>query len=241
MIALLLAASALAHPAADAHGIPSCDDLPTLLRVAQAFTEELRFDDAAAAIHRADACGADPADTHLATGVLHLHAGRPDLALPHLDAAVQRRPGPPARIWRAQALEALGRDGDAADDRLVALAQVDPPSPDLLLGAARALAAADRVDEALRTVDRGLAALGPVPGLTRSAITLAARRSTPEALARLDGLPRTVPWLLLRAEVLARSNRASEARAALDEAAGLARTERHVDAIDAALRALPPP
>lgn len=228
MLWLLLTHLALAHPGADAHAHRGCDDIPAVLRHAQALTTEDRFDEAKAAIAQAVRCGADPTDTDLATATLLLTTGRPADALPVLDRAVNRRPTPPVMIARADALEALGRHAEAAADRLDAIQRADrvQPGPDLWVGAARALAAAGRPTEALATVDRGLQATGPVPALVRAGVELAERTDPDEALRRLDGVPRSPVWLELRGEVLARAGRVAEARAVLEEALAEMRSGR---------------
>lgn len=241
----LLLATALGHPGADGHHADDCRDVPAILRYAQALVTDGRFEEAQAAVATAAACGADPAETDLAAGSAWLAAGEAERALPLLDAAARRQPGPPTLIARAEALEAVGRHADAAEDRLAALAIVSAAAPDLWLAAARSLSAAGRPDEALAVIDRGIEATGPVAALVRAGVAL----SEPEAaLRRLDAVPATPAWLELRAEVLLRAGRAEEARDTLEQALAAARSARpsrrateQVEALQAALARLEAP
>jgi predicted negative regulator of RcsB-dependent stress response len=100
---------------------------------------------------------------------------------------------------------------------------------------AQALASAGdgHVAEALRSLDEGVAELGPVVTLQLLAIELELRRKTYDAaLARLDAVaaqsPRKETWLERRGQILASAGRAAEAG------------EAFVAAL-AAVEALPPP
>jgi len=120
-------------------------------------------------------------------------AERPAEALAAIDRSLGRRPGAAAdRILRASILVRLGRPLDAAADFTRGIDSGDPsvpPSPDLYLERARALATDPRhLVEAIRGLDEGIDRLGPVPGLRLLADELerrAGRREVaPERAAR---------------------------------------------------------
>ncbi len=84
---------------------------------------------------------------------------------------------------------------------------------------ARALAAADRIDETLATLDEGSRRLGSVVTLELAATELEVSRARYDAaLTRMDRLAATAPrkeqWLLQRREILERAGRPAEAREA---------------------------
>jgi tetratricopeptide (TPR) repeat protein len=132
---------------------------------------------------------------------------------------------PRAHVARARALAGLGDWAGAADELGKAIESQPVPIPDLHLEHARALARAHPgdPDPALHSLDRALAALGPVVALEQEALTLeleAARYDA--ALARLDRLAarsaRPESWLVRRGDVLERAGRHLEARAAYSAA-----------------------
>jgi len=168
----------------------------------------------------------------LSRGTLLLEEGKPGRAVAVLDRYLERRPGDPVGLrMRARARRALGMPLEAAEDLRQAIAAIDPPrrEPDDFLDRARALAAAgpDHLDEAIRALDEGMAALGPIVSLQIPAIDFCLQAGHfEEALQRVDvlaaGAGRREAWLAKRGEILERAGREAEAR----------------DAYAAALRAL---
>ena len=77
----------------------------------------------------------------------------------------------------------------------------------------------DAIEQALRSLDEGLARLGPIVTLELEAIDLELRLNRHDAaLARLDGItaraPRKDSWLARRGAILERAGRPDQARAA---------------------------
>jgi tetratricopeptide (TPR) repeat protein len=126
-----------------------------------------------------------------------------------------------AHSLHAEVLLGLGRQREAADAYARALRL--RPNAGLYLARARTLAGAGEADEALASLDRASATLGPVPSLGLYAIELElAERRFDAALARLErlhaGSARRDDWLVSRAAILERAGRTGEARASYGEA-----------------------
>jgi tetratricopeptide (TPR) repeat protein len=120
---------------------------------------------------------------------------------------------------RARALLELDRPIEAAREYDAAIRDRAVASPDAYLDRARALASAGdaHLGEAVRGLDEGIAALGPILSLEREAIELDARRgSIDSALSRVDRilarLSRRETWLALRGDLLVRFGRDREAQ-----------------------------
>jgi predicted Zn-dependent protease len=171
--------------------------------------------------------GLDAVD--LGFGRLHLDAGQPARAIESLDPFLKKHPDHASALTlKARALSQLGRNLDAAREFTRAIEAHRPPAspdPDLYLERARALAAAPqpRLEDALRGLDEGLRALGPVVGLGFYAIDLESRLGRfNAALQRLDRLatlsPRKESYLVRRASLLEGAARPDEAREAYEAA-----------------------
>jgi len=124
-----------------------------------------------------------------------------------------------ARVVRARAYAQLGRRQEAAADFTSAL--VVRPQPELYIERAKALEGPgrDALGQALRSLDDGLARLGPIVTLELEAIDLELRLNRYDgALARLDGITaraaRKDTWLARRGTILERAGRHEAARAA---------------------------
>lgn len=165
----------------------------------------------------------------LCLGTLRLDEGKPRRALPSLDRFLAAHPDH-AEAWllRGRALARLGRNLEAAQDFTRGLAAFRPPQlpqPESFIERARALAAAgaDHVEEAVRGLDEGMAALGPIVSLQLVAIDLQVGSGRyAAALERLDSMaarsPRKDVWLANRGSILESAQRRDEARAAYAEA-----------------------
>ncbi len=159
-----------------------------------------------------------PALPRLATlrGALALATGHAAEAKTYLDLALSRAPDDlEAFILRARTHAALGARTAARRDYDAALAHATAPAPDLFLERAALLPA----DEAIRSLDEGVARLGSVVTLHLRALALEESLGRIDAAAaRLEQLAaqseRSDSWLKRRGDLLARAGRMIEARAA---------------------------
>lgn len=153
---------------------------------------------------------------------MHLDAGQPEEARRSADRFLARQPNHiQALLTRARALVNLGERLRAADDftRAIELCRApERPLPEYYLERAQALAdeGGERVDEALRGLDEGIARLGPVITLELSAIELQLETKRYDgALRRVDAIlarwPRKELWLEKRGEILEEAGRVSDA------------------------------
>jgi len=159
---------------------------------------------------------------------LFLDMGYPRAAQTVIEARLRTHPeSGPLRLLRSEALAARGESTAAVAELDRFLATSEAPEPDHFLARARLVAGAqpDRAaaERALSGLDEGLERLGPLPSLQLVAIDLELARGTPErALERLDALAagsdRKESWLVRRADILATTGRAQEARAAYEDA-----------------------
>lgn len=206
-----------------------------ILRRAELYREHGQWPQADADYDRAGRLAPDNPAIGLGRGKLYLAMGKPDAARASLDRVLDAQPAHvDALATRAQALQALGEHDAAAADFARAIAIASSPEPDFYLGRAHALSAASpaRDDEALASLDEGLARLGKLPTLSLAAIELQARRGEfDDALQRLDklreGQARQEAWLERRGDILKAAGRPDEAMQAWRDAM-------------AALDALPP-
>lgn len=144
-------------------------------------------------------------------------AGEAKAALDRFLAAHPRNPQ--ALVFRARALELLGKPDACLADFRAALAASTHPEPDLFQEAAEALAFRGHRGEAVRVLAAGIAKLGPVPSLVLEAMSLEIGTGQFDAaLSRVDAMqksaPRPEPWMAKRASVLEQAGRRAEARAA---------------------------
>jgi tetratricopeptide (TPR) repeat protein len=165
----------------------------------------------------------DPAfaEADLGRGKAHFEAGRFTASRAALERFLAKRPDHvDARLSLARVCVRLGLPGEADAEFARAIRLVDRPKPDLYFERAKALAAAGRLDAAVRAIDEGIARLGPLAALEDLGIALERRRGNYEgALARLDrlgaGRERRETLLALRGQILAEAGRPAEARASL--------------------------
>lgn len=157
-----------------------------------------------------------------ARGALELAAGRPVAARALLDEAVaQDSLDVTALVLRARAHRALEARTAAITDLDAALALLAAPPPELLLERAALLPPA----AAIRSLDDGIALLGPVVTLHLRAVALEESLGRiNDAAARFSRLAaeseRPEGWHKRRGDLLARAGRAAEARAAYAAALG---------------------
>ena len=156
----------------------------------------------------------------VARGNLELATRRPAEARQFLDAALRQNPrDAEALILRARAHVALKDTGAAGADYDAALELLAHPSSEFFLERAALLPPA----EAIRSIDEGIARIGPAITLQLRAITLEESLGRIDAAAaRIDRVAeqseRKESWLKRRGDLLARAGRTSEARAAYAEA-----------------------
>lgn len=155
---------------------------------------------------------------------LALATGQPREARSLLDIAVAGLPRDPlARLLRARTLAALGERAAAVADLDAVLTLVTAPSPDLFLQKAALLEPV----EALRSLEEGIARIGPVVVLhLRAAALEESLGRIDDAARRLDHLAtsseRPELWLRRKGDLFTRAARPADAQAAY--AAALAAT-----------------
>jgi tetratricopeptide (TPR) repeat protein len=160
----------------------------------------------------------------LARGLMLFDAGRFTAALEPLGRYVARHPEDAhGHVSRARALLKAGRAGDAAAEYAAAEERAPAADPDLILERARALAAAGQVSAAVKYLDATMAKLGPLVTLQLAAIDLEVQAgSVDAALQRVDTVmaaaARKESWLARRGDILRDAGRATEARAAYQQA-----------------------
>ena len=148
-------------------------------------------------------------------GALELATGRSAEARTHLDIALERDPAnAEALVLRARAKVALSDRTAAIADFNAALARIAAPPPELFLERAKLLSPAD----AVRSLDEGLARLGPAITLHLAAIEIEESLGRiDDAVSRINRLAaeseRKESWLKRRGDLLFRAGRSSEARA----------------------------
>lgn len=158
----------------------------------------------------------------IARGALELAAGRPREAVRLLAGFLQAQPRHvEALVIRARARALLADRTGAAADYSAALAASSQPFPELYLERAAVLEPA----EAVRSLDEGMARLGPALVLQMRAIALEETLGRiDEAAARLDQVAahseRKEGWLRRRGDLFARAGRMQEARASYVAALG---------------------
>ena len=198
-----LAPAALAHPSLDARIAELSRriakepaEAEPLLERAGAHADHADWRLARADVEAARALDSDVAGLDLMSARVALGEGTPMAALSATDQALDRAPQD-ADAWslRGRILMDLGRASEASVALGHAIENIRPPArpqPDLYLARARALSACSppRRDDALRTLDAGLARLGPLVSLALPAIDLEASLGRFDAaLRRLDALP----------------------------------------------------
>jgi predicted Zn-dependent protease len=166
----------------------------------------------------------------LCLGRMYLESEKPGPAKEALDRFLVARPEhAEGHALRARALGRLGQKTEAAAGYTRALALLrdaeHPRKVDYYLERAQLLAGegGPGLEQALRGLDEGMSALGPLVTLQLSAIDLELRAGRPEAaLARLDSIAATFgrreAWLVRRAKILEQCGRLDEARDALEDA-----------------------
>lgn len=161
------------------------------------------------------------AEVDLGRGKALFEAGRYAGSRAALERFLARRPDhADARLSLARAYVHLRLPEKADAEFARAIRLVDRPKPDLYFERAQALAAAGRLDAAVRAIDEGTARLGSLAALEDLGVTLERRRGNYEgALVRLDrlsaGRERREAVLALRGQILAEAGRPAEARASL--------------------------
>ena len=197
-----------------------------VLRRAELYREHGQWAQADADYDRAGKLAPENPAIRLGRGKLYLAMGQLDAARAALGRVLDEQPAHvDALATRAQVLQALGDHDAAATDYAQAIAIASSPEPDFYLGLARSLSGAQpaRDDEALASLDAGLARLGKLPTLSLAAIELQARRGEfDDALQRLDklreGQARQEAWLERRGDILMAAQRPDEAMQAWRDA-----------------------
>ncbi|MFN0317553.1 MAG: tetratricopeptide repeat protein [Burkholderiales bacterium] len=199
------------------------ESAPLYLRRGQLHRQEGRWDAALKDFERAIELDSELDEAVLMRGLTLLDARSPTAAIAALDSFLARSPSHHvALLTRARAWASLGAGHAAASDFSRVLAQ--RPSADLYVERARALASmgAGYMDEALRGLDEGIAALGPNVVLIDVAVELELARGEPEKalerLAQRTGEAASPESEMRRGEILEQNGRVAEALAAYKQA-----------------------
>lgn len=224
VLALLAATAARAHPEIDdaltrlaAQLAAAPDDAALYLARGELYAKHAEWPLAEANYLRAAELSPRLPRLDLARGALAHSTGQFAAARAFLVRAVAAAPDDPtALILRARTLAQLRLPTSALADYAVALRLLPSPAPELYLE--RAALFASPVD-ALRSLDEGIARLGPILTLHLRALALEISLArTDAALARLDQLAAVSEnpalYLKRRGDLLAFAGRADEARAA---------------------------
>jgi tetratricopeptide (TPR) repeat protein len=145
---------------------------------------------------------------------------KPAEAKTALDAFLAKTPDHwGALAARARVLAKLGENEKSLDDFRATLRHIPTADPDLIQEVATALAANDKVDEAIAVLESGLKDVGPVASLQLKILDVEADAARYDsALSRLAAIqaaaPRPEPWMEKRAAILAQAGRSEESRAA---------------------------
>jgi predicted Zn-dependent protease len=194
------------------------------LEQAQVFEAAGAWEQALAALDQAATLGADADQVSGLRGRVLLAAGRLGDARRELDRLIARRPDAPGPYYqRGQVLLRLERPADAARDFERAVATLPAPTPTHVLAWRDALLAAGQPADAVRALDRGMARVGQVSSLELAALDLEEHLGRHrDALQRIERLlaqhPRNPAWVARRGELLARSGKPTDARAAYEHA-----------------------
>lgn len=193
--------------------------------------------EAAADYATAASLGADRESVSVCRAALLLDRGHPEAALDTL-AAIHRAAWVPALRLCARAHTDLARPAQAAACFRQVIDASKHPRPEDYLDLATAHEDAGDPAAALRALDSGIAALGPVPSLVYPAVDLETAQGRPDAaLERLDALDDSPTTLARRGDVLAGAGRTLAAQAAyteaLDRLDALPPSRRHTPALTA--------
>ena len=154
----------------------------------------------------------------LCRGKALLEAGQPAPARKSLDRFLERKPTHgDGYLTRARALAALKEYRSAAQDYTRSIEHTKEPRPEHFLERAEALEQAGELKEAVEGLDAGMDRLGKIPTLETAAIDIEVKQKRfDSALKRVDRLIREAQrkeaWQVLRADVLVKAGRKSEAR-----------------------------
>lgn len=184
------------------------------------------WDSALADLERAEALSNQWSLVHFARARLLLSAEWFQSAKVAADRFLEKEPDNlECLVVRARARVKLADPLGAADDYTRAIAVAEPPTPELYLERAKALAGAGAayLDRALQGLEEGLGKLGPLATLQLAAIDLELQQKRMDAaLARVDKImaqaPRKETWLARRGEILQQAGRNEEAAQAYSTA-----------------------
>ena len=156
----------------------------------------------------------------LARGEMLGEARRTEAAKAALDRFISRRPDDAmGYASRARVLAEAMSWQAAEEDFARAIARSKEPEPTLFIERSRAFRAMEKMDDAIRALDEGIARMGPLIVLMQAALDLEAEAGrTDAALARLakiiDASPRKERWLARRGALLEQAGRTDAAREA---------------------------
>jgi len=198
-------------------------DAKLYVRRGELFRVNGRWEAAIADLNKAEKLDPTIENIKYFKGKTYLESGKPEAALPHLEAFLQNQPKNPDGLrLRARALVKLGRVLEAAESFTRAIQSINEmqgaPQPDDYLERARALATAgdEHLPKAIQGLDEGIARLGNVAILQLEAMRYEIKRASYDAaLQRLDLIAaqsrRKDPWLARRADILLQAGRNADA------------------------------
>ena len=188
------------------------------------YRQDTNYPAALADLERAAELNPSLAAVRLCRGHTQFEARQYRLALPPLNQLLSGCPDhPAARLLRARTCVALGDHASAVKDYDHLVAITPFPPPDCYLERAESLKSLGKEQEAIRSLDEGIARTGNLQTLQQSAICIELRMNRYDAaLARVDlilpSLQRREFWQARRGDILEAAGRHGEAQRAWREA-----------------------
>lgn len=185
------------------------DSVDNLLERAEAHRRLGHYDESLADLDRVLAIAPSNRQVHYLRGLTHFDHGEFAKAEASLRRYVESKPdSPSAHAALAETLTEQGRHVEAGDEYTHAIAVQPTPIPDHFIARAKAYRTAGKLDLAVKGLDDGMSAMGPLLTLQRLAIEIELDRGDHAgAIARIDDVlakaPRKETWLVHKGAILA--------------------------------------